>query len=46
LMSLLPDDPESTILKRFKRPKGDEADPDAPPDQRSELEAPLFVVVK
>src|SRR5580692_7480780 len=28
LMSLLPDDPESTILKRFKRPKGDEADPD------------------
>ena len=46
LKSMLPDDPESTILKRFKRPKGDEADPDAPPDQRSEIEAPLFVAVK
>jgi len=41
LMSLLPDDPESTILKRLKRPKGDEPDsPDAPPDQRSELGSP------
>ena len=37
LMSLLPDDPESTILKRLKRPKGDEPDaPDAPSDQRSD----------
>ncbi len=37
LMSLLPDDPESTILKRLKRPKGDEPDsPDASPDQRSD----------
>jgi membrane protein required for colicin V production len=36
LMSMLPDDPENTILKRFKRPKGDEGDPqDAAPDQRS-----------
>ncbi len=37
LMSMLPDDPESTILKRLKRPKGDEQEPqDAPPDQRSD----------
>jgi membrane protein required for colicin V production len=36
LMSLLPDDPESTILKRLKRPKGDEQEPDASPDQRSD----------
>ena len=37
LMSLLPDDPETTILKRLKRPKGDEQDaPDAPSDQRSD----------
>jgi membrane protein required for colicin V production len=39
LKSLLPDDPESTILKRLKRPKGDETDaPDAPPpENRSDL---------
>ncbi len=38
LKSMLPDDPESTILKRLKRPKGDEQDtPDAPPDARSDL---------
>jgi membrane protein required for colicin V production len=38
LMSLLPDDPESTILKRLKRPKGEDQDaPDTPSDQRSEL---------
>src|ERR1700693_1507883 len=30
LMSMLPDDPESTILKRLKKPKPD--DQDAPPD--------------
>lgn len=37
LMSLLPDDPESTILKKLKRPKGDEQDtPDAPPNPRSD----------
>src|SRR6478609_8816618 len=29
LMSMLPDDPESTILKRLKRPKGDEQEPAA-----------------
>jgi membrane protein required for colicin V production len=37
LMSVLPDDPENIILKRLKRRKGDEQEPqDAPPDQRSE----------
>lgn len=36
LMSMLPDDPESTILKRLKKPKPEEQDaPDASPDQRS-----------
>jgi hypothetical protein len=35
-MSVLPDDPENTILKRLKRPKPDDQD-DANPDQRSEL---------
>jgi membrane protein required for colicin V production len=37
LMSMLPDDPESTILKRLKRPKGDETDQPDAPDQRSGL---------
>jgi membrane protein required for colicin V production len=38
LKGMLPDDPESTILKRLKRPKGDEAEPPdaAPPGQRSD----------
>ena len=37
LMSMLPEDPESTILKRLRRPKPDE-DPDAPPQgDRSDL---------
>ena len=41
LMSMLPDDPESTILKRLKRPKPDEQDqPDAPPAGRTSLETP------
>ena len=41
LMSMLPDDPESTILKRLKRPKPDDGEPaDAPPDQRGALGAP------
>jgi membrane protein required for colicin V production len=41
LMSLLPEDPESTILKRLKRPKGDEDSPeDAPPARRSEATPP------
>jgi len=35
LMSLLPDDPESTILRRFKKRPADEDTPE--PDQRSDL---------
>ena len=36
LMSMLPDDPESTILKRLKKPKPEDQDaPDTNPDQRS-----------
>ena len=38
LMSMLPDDPESTILKRLKRQKPeDQEPPDSGPDQKSEL---------
>ena len=37
LISMLPDDPESTILKRLKRPKPEDDTPDSNPDQRSEL---------
>ena len=38
LMSMLPDDPESTILKRLKKPKLEDQDtPDAGPDQRSDI---------
>lgn len=41
LKSLLPDDPENTILKRFKHPQGDEPGaPEAPPDTHSSLEPP------
>ena len=40
LMSMLPDDPESTILKRLKRPTPEEIDqPDAPPGQRGNVGA-------
>lgn len=35
LMGLLPDDPENTILKRFKKSKPDEEQTDAAPDNRS-----------
>jgi membrane protein required for colicin V production len=36
-MSMLPDDPESTILKRLRRPKGGEPEPQEPPqEQRSQ----------
>jgi membrane protein required for colicin V production len=38
LMSMLPDDPESTILKRLKKPKLDEDESAA--GQRSGLDAP------
>ncbi len=39
LMSMLPDDPESTILKRLKRPRPEdqEAPTDSAPEQKSEL---------
>src|SRR5665648_850255 len=41
LMSMLPDDPESTILKRLKRQKPEDQDPpDSGPDQKSDLPAP------
>jgi membrane protein required for colicin V production len=38
LMSMLPDDPESTILKRLKKPKVDEDEPAA--GQRSDIDGP------
>ena len=38
LKQQLPEDPESTILKRLKRPRPEETDtPDSPSDQHSEL---------
>jgi membrane protein required for colicin V production len=41
LMSMLPDDPESTILKKLKRPRPEDSDtPDSPPDQHSEIDKP------
>jgi hypothetical protein len=33
---MLPDDPESTILKRLRRPRGDEAEPPESPDRRTD----------
>jgi membrane protein required for colicin V production len=43
LMSMLPDDPESTILKRLKKPKPDDQDaPDAAPDKRTERQTPMI----
>src|SRR5665213_242368 len=43
LKGMLPDDPESTILKRLKKPKPEEQDaPDtAPPEKRSEIGGPV-----
>lgn len=38
LISMLPDDPETTILKRLKKPKPDE-EADTPPAQKSDLPA-------
>jgi membrane protein required for colicin V production len=41
LMSMLPEDPESTILKKLKRPRPEETDtPDAAPDRHSEAAKP------
>jgi membrane protein required for colicin V production len=37
LISMLPDDPESTILRRLRRPKDGEPEPQEPPGERSEL---------
>jgi len=44
LMSMLPDDPESTILKRLKKPKPEDQDapPDAAPEKRTELQPPMI----
>lgn len=41
LMSMLPEDPENTILRRLKRPKPEDGEPqDAPPDRRGGLNSP------
>ncbi len=43
LISMLPEDPESTILKRLKKPKPeDQESPDQAPADRSSLEAPKY----
>jgi membrane protein required for colicin V production len=41
LQSMLPDDPESTILKRFKKTKPDDEQTDAAPDTRSSSTASI-----
>jgi membrane protein required for colicin V production len=39
LMSMLPEDPENTILKRLKRPRPEDGEPpDAPPERRGSLD--------
>jgi membrane protein required for colicin V production len=44
LMSMLPDDPENTILKRLKRPRNDDADPqDGPADRRGALDGMIYM---
>jgi len=41
LISMLPEDPESAILKKLKRPRPEEAEPrDSAPDQRGENDRP------
>src|SRR5882672_1174100 len=40
LMSMLPDDPESTILKKLKKPRPEDEEPPPTPGQRSSLDAP------
>ncbi len=43
LMSMLPEDPESTILKRLKKPKPEDQDtPEDRPGQRSQLQGPTL----
>ena len=39
LMSMLPEDPETTILKRLKRPRDEQDAPDAAPERRTEVPA-------
>jgi len=39
LMSMLPEDPETTILKRLKRPRDEQDPPDAAPERRTEVPA-------
>jgi membrane protein required for colicin V production len=46
LMSMLPDDPESTILKRLKRPKPEDGEPQDPPAERSDLGSPATTEAK
>src|SRR5262245_43798284 len=43
LISVLPDDPESTILKRLKKTKPDAGEPDEPPGRRSGLVNPALI---
>src|SRR3954453_11375188 len=46
LMSMLPEDPENTILRRLKRPKPeDQEQPDAPPAGRTRLAPPRNVAL-
>jgi len=40
LMSMLPEDPENTILRKFKKQRPDEAEPAAPAGGRSSLGVP------
>ncbi len=43
LISLLPEDPENTILKRLKKPKPEETpEPETPPERRSSLDGHEF----
>jgi membrane protein required for colicin V production len=44
LKGMLPDDPESTILNRLKKPKPEDPDaaPDTAPARRSELRSPMI----
>jgi membrane protein required for colicin V production len=46
LMSMLPDDPENTILKRLKRPRNDDAEPqDGPAERRGALGGLMYATV-
>src|SRR3977135_2754073 len=46
LMSMLPDDPENTILKRLKRPRNEDAEPqDGPAERRGALGGLMYAAV-